>query len=76
MKIFKKLLPVVIGLSLIIVIAITIVIVNPTNSKTPKLSNGEESYLQFGNLQLLNLIFGAKVILFLITCTIELIYRK
>ena len=51
MKIFKKLLPVVIGLSLIIVIAITIVIVNATNSKTPKLSNGEESYLQFGNLQ-------------------------
>ena len=50
MKIFKKLLPVVIGLSLIIVIAITIVIVNATNSKTPKLSNGEESYLQFGNL--------------------------
>ena len=39
MKIFKKLLPVVIGLSLIIVIAITIVIVNATNSKTPKLSN-------------------------------------
>ena len=28
------------------------------------------------NLQLLNLIFGAKVIPFLITCTIELIYRK
>ena len=45
MKIFKKLLPVVIGLSLIIVIAITIVIVNATNSKTPKLSNGDESYL-------------------------------
>ncbi len=50
MKIFKKLLPVVIGLSTIIVLAIILVIVSATNSKTPKLSNGDESYLQFSNL--------------------------
>lgn len=47
MKIFKKLLPVIVGLSLIIVIGITIVIVNVATSKTPKLSNGKENYLYF-----------------------------
>lgn len=50
MKIFKKLLPVVIGLSVILVIAITIVIVSVATNKTPKLSNGKETYLQYGDL--------------------------
>ncbi len=50
MKIFKKLLPVIIGLSLVILIGITIVIVNVANGRTPKVTNGDETYLHFGNL--------------------------
>lgn len=50
MKIFKKLLPVVIGLSVVILIAITIVIVSVATNRTPKLSDGKETYLQYGDL--------------------------
>lgn len=50
MKIFKKLLPVIIGLSLIILIAVTLVVVNVVTSRTPVLSNGDEAYLKYGNL--------------------------
>lgn len=50
MKIFKKLLPVIIGLSLVILIAVTLVIVNVVTSRTPVLSNGDEAYLQYGDL--------------------------
>lgn len=50
MKIFKKLLPVVIGLSVVILIAVTIVIVGVFTNRTPKLSNGKDTYLQYGKL--------------------------
>ena len=50
MKIFKKLLPVAIGIGVIIVAAVVIVIVSVATNKTPVLSNGDENYLQYDKL--------------------------
>lgn len=50
MKIFKKLLPVIVGIALVVLIAVTLVIVNVVTSRTPVLSNGDDSYLKYGNL--------------------------
>ena len=50
MKIFKKLMPVAISLIVIIVIAIVMVVVSATTNKTSTLSNGDESYFQYGKL--------------------------
>lgn len=50
MKIFKKLLPVIVGIALIVVIAVTLVVVNVVTNRTPVLSNGDDTYVKFGNL--------------------------
>lgn len=50
MKIFKKLLPVAVGLGVIILIAVIIVVVSVATNKTPVLANGDDSYLQYGDL--------------------------
>ncbi len=50
MKIFKKLLPVAISLAVIIVAAVVIVVISVATNKTPVLANGDESYMQYGDI--------------------------
>ncbi len=50
-KHFKKLLPVLIGIGVILLTAIIIVVVSVATNRTPKLSNGKDSYLNYGDLE-------------------------
>ena len=47
---FKRMLPVLIGIALIAVISITLVVISVANNRRPVLSDGDEAYLEYGKL--------------------------
>ena len=50
MKHFKKLLPVLIGIGTVLLTAIIIVVISVATNRTPKITNGKDNYLTYGDL--------------------------